>query len=88
MTEFKDFVKLIHSIRDENLLEDLLVGVTTDKERQEIPQRVEIVKRLIKGEPQAKIASDLGVGVATVTRGSKEVSNGRFKFLKQGNPIK
>lgn len=82
MTNFKDFIKLIHSIDDEELLEDLLVGVTTEKERQEIPQRVEIVKRLIAGEPQAKIASDLGVGVATVTRGSKEVGQGRFRVLR------
>lgn len=82
MTDFKDFIKLINSIHDEELLEDLLVGLTTAKERQEISQRIEIVKRLIKGEPQAKIASDLGVGVATVTRGSKELASGRFKVLK------
>lgn len=82
MTNFKDFIKLIYSIDDEALLEDLLVGITTEKERQEIPQRVEIVKRLIAGEPQAKIASDLGVGVATVTRGSKEVGQGRFRVLR------
>lgn len=59
------------------------MGITTDKERSEIAQRVEIIKRLIAGEPQAKIASDLGVGVATVTRGSKELSQGRFKILRK-----
>jgi TrpR family trp operon transcriptional repressor len=64
------------------LLEDFLFGVTTDKERSELAQRIEIVKRLIAGEPQQKIASDLGVGIATVTRGSKELSQGRFKALR------
>jgi TrpR family trp operon transcriptional repressor len=81
MSNFNDFVDLIYSIRDKKLLEDFLIGLTTDKERQELPVRVEIVKRLIAGEPQQKIAKDLGVGIATVTRGSKELSQGKFKVL-------
>jgi len=81
MSNFNDFVDLIYSIRDKKLLEDFLIGLTTDKERKELPVRVEIVKRLIAGEPQQKIAKDLGVGIATVTRGSKELSQGKFKVL-------
>ena len=65
------------------MLEDFLFGVTTDKERSELTQRVEIVKRLVAGEPQQRIAADLGVGIATVTRGSKELSQGRFKVLRK-----
>ncbi len=83
MSNFDDFIELTHSIQDKEMLGDFLVGVTTDKERGELAQRVEIIKRLIAGEPQAKIASDLGVGIATVTRGSKELSQGRFKVLKE-----
>ncbi len=59
------------------------MGVTTPNERKELLRRVEIVKRLIAGEPQAKIAQDLGVGIATVTRGSKELAAGRFKALRK-----
>ena len=65
------------------MLEDFLYGVTTGKERDELTQRVEIIKRLVAGEPQQKIASELGVGVATVTRGSKELSQGRFRVLRK-----
>ena len=83
MSNFNDFIDLIHSIQDKELLEDFFVGVTTAKERKELPQRVEIIKRLIAGEPQAKIASDLGVGIATVTRGSKELGDGYFKVLRK-----
>ncbi len=83
MSDFNDFVSLVHSIRDKKLLEDFLVGVTTAKERQELPQRVQIIKRLVAGDTQAKIASDLGVGVGTVTRGSKELADGRFKVLRK-----
>lgn len=83
MSNFNDVINIIYATRDRALLEDFLIGVTTDKERAEIAQRVEIIKRLIAGEPQAKIASDLGVGVATVTRGSKELSQDRFKVLRK-----
>ena len=83
MSNFNDFIDLTYSIRDKKILEDFLFGVTTDKERAELTRRVEIVKRLIAGEPQHRIAADLGVGIATVTRGSKELSQGRFKVLKK-----
>ena len=82
----KDFVDLVFSIQDKALLEDFLVGVTTPKERQALAQRVEIIRRINAGEAHHKIASDLHVGVATVTRGSKELSQGRFKTLHKENP--
>ena len=82
MSNFNDFIDLTYSIRDKKVLEDFLFGVTTDKERAELTQRVEIVKRLVAGEPQQRMAADLGVGIATVTRGSKELSQGRFKVLR------
>ncbi len=83
MSNFNDVTDIIYTTRDKGLLEDFLVGLTTDKERAELAQRVEIIKRLIAGEPQAKIASDLGVGIATVTRGSKALSQGHFKALRK-----
>jgi TrpR family trp operon transcriptional repressor len=82
MSTFADFITLVHTTRDKQLLEDLLVGVTTEKERDELTRRIEIIGKLIAGEPQQKIANDLGVGVATVTRGSKELARGRFKVLR------
>lgn len=82
MTTFDDFIDIIDRIPSRELLADFLISVTTDKERSELPQRVEIVKRLIAGQPQQQIARDIGVGVATVTRGSKELQAGRFKVLK------
>jgi TrpR family trp operon transcriptional repressor len=83
MSDLKTFTDLIMSIQDRADLEDFLVGVTTTNERKELLRRVEIVKRLIAGEPQSKIAQELGVGIATVTRGSKELAAGRFKVLKK-----
>lgn len=83
MSDFTALVTLISSIQDKALLEDFLVGLTTPKERQEFTQRVEIIKRLLRGEPQAAIAKELGVGIATVTRGSKALAEGHFKVLKE-----
>lgn len=81
MSDFDDVVDLVYSIRDKELLADFLVGLTTAKEREELVQRIEIIKKLVAGQPQHQIARDLGVGIATVTRGSKELSAGRFKAL-------
>lgn len=84
MTSFDTFIDIIHSLQDKAELEDFLMGITTQAERDAFVQRVEIVKALIAGEPQHKIAERLGVGVATVTRGSKELANDRFRsFAKR-----
>ena len=60
-------------------MSEFLKGILTPKEITELAARIEIVKQLKKGKPQREIADDLGVGVATVTRGSKELQLGRFK---------
>lgn len=83
MSDFSRFVAFIASIQDMEMLEDFLMGLTTEKERKELLQRLEVVRRLIDGTPQLKIAQDLGTGIATVTRGSKELSKGRFKVLRE-----
>lgn len=83
MSDFNDVVDLVYSIRNKELLADFLVGLTTAKEQAELIQRVEIIKKLIAGQPQHQIAHDLGVGIATVTRGSKELAQGRFRALRR-----
>lgn len=68
-------------IKTEEGMEDFLLGILTPKELEEIPRRLEIVKMLKEGIPQHEIAESLGVGVATVTRGSRELRKGRFKVV-------
>jgi len=43
--------------------------------------RLQIVKMIKKGLPHQEIARRLEVGVATVTRGSRELQLGRFKKI-------
>jgi TrpR family trp operon transcriptional repressor len=82
MSNFENFIDLVFSIKQKDILEDFLIGVTTCKERDELSKRIEIVERIIAGESQQKIAKQLGVGISTVTRGSKELAAGRFRVLR------
>jgi TrpR family transcriptional regulator, trp operon repressor len=83
MDTFPTVVSTIDQIHDKMLLSDFLYGITTPAERKELARRLAIIERLLDGQPQHKIAEDLQVGVATVTRGSKELSEGRFKVLRK-----
>jgi len=58
---------------------DFLKGILTPSELDELTTRLQIVKMLKKGLPHQEIARRLKVGVATVTRGSRELRLGRFK---------
>ena len=80
--EFKKLVELLTSIDSVEEMENLLTGLLTPKEREELPKRIEIIKMLKQGIPQHQIAKKLGVGIATVTRGSKEIRTGTFKVIK------
>jgi len=79
--EFKEMAKLLASITSVEEMENLLLGLLTPKEREELPKRIQIVKMLKKGIPQHQIAARLKVGVATVTRGAKEIQQGTFKSI-------
>ncbi len=80
---FKDFVEFVYSIRGFEDFFDFMDGITSDKDKENLPKRVEIVKKLLSGENHHMIAEDLGVGVATVTKGSKLVAKDYFKVLKE-----
>jgi len=68
----------IKGLKTKSELETFLKAILTPKELEEIPTRLQIVKMLKQGLPQREIAEKLGVGIATVTRGSKELQKGSF----------
>jgi len=72
-------INLLLNIKTKAEMKDFLLGIFTTKELEEIPRRLEIVNMLKKGIPQHEVARRLMVGVATVTRASKELQKGRFK---------
>lgn len=75
-------VQTLLQAKTEKEMENLLYGLLTPKEVDEFAQRVEIVRLLKKGTAQHTIAEKLGVGVATVTRGAKEIKEGNFKYVQ------
>ena len=79
--QLNELIELLLSIRTKEDMEDFLFGILTPKELQEIPTRLQIVKRLKKGIPQHKVAEELKVGIATVSRGSREIKLGRFRVV-------
>ncbi|MFC1640904.1 Trp family transcriptional regulator [Patescibacteria group bacterium] len=66
-------------IEDQKVMKDFLAAILTPQELEQLPVRLEIIRRLKKGEAQHKIAEDLGIGIATVTRGSRMLKEGRFQ---------
>ena len=58
---------------------EMLEALLTPGELQNIATRLEIAQLLRSGMTQRDIAKQLGVGIATVTRGSRELKAGKFK---------
>lgn len=75
----REFIAALMERKGMAEIEDFLEGILTIQELEEIPKRLQIVRMLKQGIPQRRIASELGVGIATVTRGSIEIKKGRFK---------
>ena len=66
-------------------LEGFLRAILTPSELSEIAKRLQIVKLLDAGVPQREVARRLDVGIATVTRGSRELrdqKNGFYTVLR------
>ena len=85
----KELIEVMARIaKDKQLLADFVKDILTPHEFENIAIRFQIVKKLEKGEYQDSIAEDLHLGIATVTRGSREMrkKEGGFrralKFLK------
>ena len=59
------------SCHDSTNIEMLLNALLTDKEQFEIANRIRIFDLLERGVTQREISEQLGVGIATVSRGAK-----------------
>jgi TrpR family trp operon transcriptional repressor len=70
----KEVIEVIYKIaKDKGLLENFIKDILTPREFENISVRWQIVERLAKGEHHQAIAEALHLGVATVTRGSREM---------------
>ena len=78
----EELINVFFSFESKKELEDFLTAILTPRELEEIPTRLQIIKKLKQGISQRDIADELGVGVATVTRGSRELQKGHFKNIR------
>lgn len=72
--------KTLTQINNETKMKSFLDGLLTPQEIDELSCRLKIVKHLQDHVPQRDIAKKLGVGVATVSRGAREIKLGKFNF--------
>lgn len=77
-----ELVQTLAAFSDHKQLRKFLEAILTPKELDEIPKRLQIIKMLKKGVAQRDISAKLKVGVATITRGSKELQQGNFKDVQ------
>lgn len=70
----KEIIEVLFKIsKDKILLADFIKEILTPREFDNVGVRWQIVKRLAEGEHHQAIAESLHLGVATVTRGSREM---------------
>ncbi|MBI4250113.1 transcriptional regulator [Candidatus Uhrbacteria bacterium] len=83
MSEKKRFLDALQrASQNAKLLDNFLCDLLTDDEYSELVTRWRIVRELQHGKAQRRIAAGLGVGIATVTRGSKMLKNKKGGFQK------
>ncbi|MFH4682349.1 trp operon repressor [Vibrio diabolicus] len=77
--EYKDWQQIIELIRTSvgTQQDDMLLTMLMSRdERESLISRVNIINELLKGElSQRQISQMLGVGIATITRGSNELKS-------------
>ncbi|MGP9688146.1 Trp family transcriptional regulator [Psychrobacter sp. AOP22-C1-C5] len=72
---YRSLLKHLASCSDNDDIEGLLNALLTDKEQYEIANRIRIFDLLERGATQRDISEQLGVGIATVSRGAKAIQS-------------
>lgn len=78
----KRLINALSRISDPLEMEKTLDAILTTREREEVENRLLIFKLLMEGMPQREIATQLGVGIATVTRGANAMKRIKAEVLE------
>lgn len=79
--QLDEFIETLLKMNTKDKMIDFLEGALTPKELLELPHRLAIIKMLKRGISQHDVAGKLGVGIATVSRGSRELQKGKFQYI-------
>lgn len=75
-----ELIASLCEIQDKKLMEKFLIDILTPQEFENVVERWLLIKLLLEGKPQREIRDTLGVGIATVTRGSRQLKYGTGAF--------
>ena len=79
----KDLVNHLLAQENPEKMEKALLRLLTSSELVELSNRLKIFQMLEDGVPQRKIADILGVGIATVTRGSNALKASKARISRE-----
>ena len=71
MLAFNEVIRILAKITSHKDMEKFLDEILTENERRDISLRWELMKKINEGIPQRTIASELGISLCRITRGSK-----------------
>lgn len=71
MNEDKAFFEILSGIDDQENMEKFLTEILTPKELKDLCLRWRLLRMIEQNVPQRQIASDLGISLCKITRGSK-----------------
>ncbi len=74
------------SAKNKHFLDEFLKDLLTPREYDALVLRWQIVKLLAEGLTQREITEQLHIGIATVTRGSRELHDEQGAFMKLLQP--
>jgi TrpR family trp operon transcriptional repressor len=77
-----ELVNLLSGIAVSTTMSDTLSNLLTPQEIEEMALRLQIFKGLLQNKSQRRLAKDLNVSLATVSRGSRELKYGKSGLAK------
>lgn len=78
----QQLLSLLCDISDPQEMSAAISMILTDKELREVGKRLQIFNALEDKVSQRDISAQLGVGIATVTRGSKAMQTANYQLLR------